>query len=377
MTAESNARADITGNVPNGLNRNYLCVRGMTLLNHTDDVAIVACARPVTFEERAALEFALDANVQFVDSSAEQASGEATVVRDRAVVTEREPKPAAPIGQPSLTDLFWARFGSNRSHDDPLFFLAHLLDAGYAPREAAGCVLDGRAGAVAGGTTQTRLIDALDAGRDFAEAVRDDHTVPPSIRTVVAALNREPDQIAALTALVQFDNVRTQAEPDFAARRNTVILAWVLAIAAASSVSVWFGAAATVIAIGLLIRLHAHTRRACNVDGTRAEVLAFLKVAATFDIPPSVAIRASMIRLQTLTPTWGSLPDTREGLISALELPPLSRAMLMKGDLSPAAGRLAALHRVRSAQTITQHVRWNLQMAASVFAAALIGLTIA
>lgn len=99
-----------------------------------------------------------------------------------------------------------------------------------------------------------------------------------------------------------------------------------------------------------------------------------VEIAATRDIPPSRAIRASLARLDAMLPTWGTLPDTRDGLARALALPPSSRALLMKGDLADATRLCARLHSQRGDSALTQSHWWNTRLGCAIFAMAIIAV---
>ena len=88
---------------------------------------------------------------------------------------------------------------------------------------------------------------------------------------------------------------------------------WLAAIVAAFMISGAFGLAAAALATAGTIWLGRLTNRGVHSDATRAEILTMLEVAAMSDIPPSRAIRASLSRLDAMSPTWGVCPIRATG----------------------------------------------------------------
>jgi hypothetical protein len=111
-------------------------------------------------------------------------------------------------------------------------------------------------------------------------------------------------------------------------------------------------------------------------DPTRSEVLGIVSVMAGLRVTPADAIRVGLTRLDALEPTWGRVPDGREDLAAALRLRPLSRAILMRGDLAEAARRLSR-DCAQGAETRLIRCRWLVRCVGGVSLGAALALLLA
>lgn len=374
-----------------GLNPAFLRGRGIVPLNRTGAQLTVGCARGLTDEDRAALEFATGLEIRIaewpkqkieaylaelaaaperpdtaaarLDAAAKRGSGQAPVVPDQT-------------GQISLMDLFGARLHRFSRSYAPFAPLAQLLEAGYSPREAGEVLVKTDHPAQLPGPACQALAMRLAAGTTLGEAVEQDADIPRWLRSAIAACHSEAGQIGAFVRLTAFDRTMSIRSAETARQRLESAVLWLAAAVAWFVLATSAGLFVAAFALAGVIWFRDLSAPHHRTDAMRARVLGMLEVAASLDLSPSAAIRVSMASLDAVSPTWGALPDTREGLADALALPPFSRALLMKGTLGQAAGLAASEHSMRSVNKLAR-CRWlNSRAAMGLFAGALAALAV-
>ncbi|MEO6153947.1 MAG: hypothetical protein ABIT09_05525 [Croceibacterium sp.] len=228
--------------------------------------------------------------------------------------------------------------------------IAHLLEAGYAPVEAAEIVIG--AGERSNGISPADrgVAERLRGGAELAGAVKT-AGVPGWIGT---ALDSVPaaDQVSALVTLLADAGSATEGRRN-AAAIMLELAGWsvpVLLALQASSLAVTALVAAAL--AGLAINTLKVTRERPESDLVRADVLRTTATLAAHSVDEPTAIRAGLGRLSERAPTWGVVPDDRGGLANALSLPPVATAALRRGALANAAAREAARCTERAALVI-------------------------
>ncbi len=349
-----------------GLNPSYLRSRGLVVLERDRDSVTVGSWRDLDVGERRALEFATGAQLRLVRLSKDEVAARA------APDAVDQPVPAlhSAAGMPhapSLASLLQEKF---RVGGSPEAMLAHLLEAGYSPQDAwTSFDVDGsHTSRLPGFST------AMARGDSFADAIEGEGALPLWLRNIVAASHEEDAQIGSFIAVARFDETMARMSTTVRRSRIEAAMLWLAAVVAAFTVSAVFGLIAATTGTAMTLWYGRLCARHPQSDLMRAEILRMVDVAARRDIPPTLAIRASLARLDAVLPTWGTLPDTREGLAKALSLPPLSHAVLMKGDLSEGAGRAAAVHAQIGETTLAKCHWWNTRAAFFLLAAGIIGL---
>lgn len=343
------------GPVSAKLNPAYFAQRGLVPLGLNDERLAVGMADVGDHETIAALHLATGYAIDPVAMSV----AEIRALLDRGPL----PQPASPGPAPrpsgnaeSLLDHL-LRWGRGESGGTFLLPLAQLLDAGYAPVEAGEVLLGAQAGGHRTGPALADLSARLASGTELEAALLESPDVPRWIADAVASCHQPADQLAALGGIV-FATREAARQRESARRLALEAGLWSLPIIAAwLAVSVPTGILAMLLCVFALAQVGSLTTRGPRNEFVHGEVLAIIAVLADLRVPPASAIRGGLSRLNAVAPTWGRLPDCREELANALDLPPLSAALLMRGELGSAATRVSAICAERGRRK-TENGRW-------------------
>lgn len=368
-----------------GLNPAFLRSRGIVLLNRKGTWLTVGCADGLTDGDRAALQFAtgLDIKIAALPTQKIEAGSETAQLSDQtakafqaAVKGSSAQVSVAPnfTHQTSLMDMIGLWLHRYTRSTAPFAPLAKLLEAGYSPRVAGETLIGTNYPVSALDPSLAVLAKRLATGATLRDAVDQDTNTPRWLHLALAASHSEAGQIAAFVRLINFDRTVSVRLAEIQRQRLDCFMLWVATVLIWFVVATWAGLLVTALALAGTIWLRDLSASHHRSHAMRARVLGMLEAAASLDLPPSAAIRASMASLNAVSPTWGALPDTRDGLANALELPPLFRALLMKGTLGEAASLAASEHTVRSDAELAWSCWLNSRVATGLFAAALAAL---
>ncbi len=235
-------------------------------------------------------------------------------------------------------------------------WLGRLLAAGFTPAEAGTIITQAHGRGVCLPAGDLAAAEGLSKGQNL-EAALAQAAVSPWLKFALACAHEGADQATIVVKLSDCEAAMAHGRSE--ARRLVLELAaWTVpALIAWRSISL---SACALIAAGIVliwVNIRAVVRDRPNNDVVRAAVLEIISALARLGMLDSVAIRIGLVRLNSLAPTWGQLPDEREGLARALALPPLTAALLERGDLAEAAARTAYQCRERAKQ-ILERTRW-------------------
>lgn len=366
----------------------FLHARGIVPLDQTGDRLTVGCTSVLPDEDRIALEFATGLQILTrhmpageIDACLAQLSGPS--FRPHVPSTNSRGKAAAcgelvsladdRKGQVSLTDLAggWLQRFAPRS-PAPWGPLSELLEAGYSPEEAGDILRESDHPVPALDPVLRGLAGRLSRGISLSEAMMQDTLIPRSLRLALAAIPSEAAQATALVRFNAFERTMVSRTREGRAVRLEAAMLWLPVVLAWFSIGNGAGTALAALALAGMVWLRSLTGSDRRSDTIRARVLGMVQLASEFELPPSAAIRIATADLDAVYPTWGALPDTREGLADALALPPVSRAVLMKSGLAEASSRLEKLYEGRRIAQL-ERCRWLVRTtAACLFGAALV-----
>ena len=371
MPSQSADPADIPG-----LNPKFLARHSIFVLDRDAQTLTVAMADPGNAEALAALRFATGRDVRAVPlghGNAETAPAESPVAAGEPLVLMDEHEIDASRGAivaegGEATPSFFERFGEwiGGARGDPLGLasLTALMEAGFTPAEAADSLLRFDRDAATLPEATRDVVLRLAAGEPLDQVLSTAARVPAWLANAVAAAPSANAQSAALQRIVRledefgarFDRAR-MALVELTLLWSVVVLAWALhswsAAAIAALVGVW-----------LSQRLKPLCGRTQASDLVRAHILEVTALLAVLKVAPRPAIRCAFARLAAFSPTWGSLPDTREDLAIALDLPTVQRLLFLRDDLSAAAARAAQECARRASASLERH-RWVIRCAAA------------
>lgn len=317
------------------LNPAFVSAAGLVGLDWSAQCLTIGSREPLSPETRDALRFAtgLDIIRVILPTDAPVMHGNARTL------------PTTPSTPPSQATSLFGLFGSWLDGDTHALSafepLATLLRAGFSPRAAGDILLEPRRGARQLQGTGLKVAKGLCEGKSLRDAGRLADAFPPYIDHALGACRDEADEHGLFVRLVGFEaECERRAGCGRAAMRETVILWLSLAV-------VWFQlfgiAGMAIVAAGccIVFRLYTVSARSRINDRLRAEVLALVATLASTGTSVRSVIQSAMKRLQGSVPTWGRMPDTRDGLADALALDPVFRAVLMNGNLPDVSQHLS------------------------------------
>ncbi len=371
-----------------GLSPAFLHARRIVPLNQTGDRLTVGCTSVLSDQDRVALEFATGLQIQTHQMLAEEidaclaklaspaSSPHGSPTTSRGIPeTRREQIPLAHDrkSQDSLTDLAGAFLQSLAARSPAAWApLSELLEAGYSPKEAGDILLRPDHLAPALDPVLHGLAGRLSDGTSLGEAVMQNTLIPRWLRLALAAIPSEAGQAAALVRFSAFERTIVTRSGETRAVRLEAGMLWLPVVLAWFAIENGAGMAFGALALAGLVWLRSLTASDRRSDTIRGRIFGMVHLASEFELPPSAAVRIATASLDAVYPTWGVLPDTREGLADALALPPVSRAVLMKGGLAEASARLEMLYEGRRIAQLDR-ARWLVRTtAACLFGTALV-----
>ncbi|OBX19817.1 hypothetical protein A9995_04460 [Erythrobacter sp. QSSC1-22B] len=358
------------------------------LLDQTSDRLTVGCTSVLPDEHRIALEFATGLQIQTHHMHAEEIDaclakfGSPTFSLHGSprnshgkpeTRQEQVPLPHDRKSQHSLTDLAGA-FLQSLAAPSPAAWapLSELLEAGYSPKEAGDVLLRPDHLAPALDPVLIELAGRLADGVSLGEAVTDNDLIPRWLRLSLAAIPNEAGQAAALICFSAFERTIVARSGEARAVRLEAAMLWLPVVLAWYSIENGAGMAFAALASAGFFWLRSLTASDRRSDTIRGRIFGMVHLASEFELPPSASVRIATASLDAAYPTWGMLPDTRKGLADALALPPVSRAVLMKGGLAASSARLETLYEERRIAQLDR-ARWLVRTtAAGLFGTALV-----
>lgn len=339
-----------------------------------DGMVTVGMADPADEQVIAALRFATGAEIAPLKMAADEVHSRLKV--SSRVLKAPYARTTADIGQALPYDGAGGRSGrslfgrlsdvldSRIGHPTGLSTFGSLLSSGYTPAEAGEVILAARSHCRTGDDASVALAGKLRRGETLSSALATVPTVPSWIPDCLRQLPPDAEQSATLVDLLDCERM-------FAKRRAAVTrLMWELTVLAGLLVFVWSSVSVTfaaLVGIGGLIALHQLGRRfgtGPRGQFLRANVLTIVAATARRQMPPALAIRCGLERLQAVIPTWGKIPDSRKDLAAALDLDLLSTAILLRGNLHISA-ECAASESTRLGLRALAMGRWTIRVIGS------------
>lgn len=374
------AAPNIGSVITSGLNPQFLRARAVVVIDRSDTQLVVGSVEPPGADVIAALRFASGLAIEAVILSAEDfarhlarfepacvSAGSATDTRpqdsgDDAPITRIAVENAAfALPNERAESLFERAASALRSPPSAalaLLPLARLIEAGLTSQDAGQALLaishDAK-NRIA--PSLVPLAEALAQGRTLDDAIALVPDLPDFMLAVMEAAHCEEDRASAIGRIA--DWIRIVERRNVNSARLATELAVSAAAAAVFAFTIALAAGFIMAAAAILAVSHARLavgRRALN-NGVRAEVLFLVATLAQLRLPVTVIVRAGAAYLAGRLPTWGRLPDTREGLADALGLDAVSRIVLLSGELKVAAHRVAAVLDA-SGEDAERRIRW-------------------
>ncbi|MGB3794909.1 MAG: hypothetical protein WA957_01235 [Alteraurantiacibacter sp.] len=344
------------------LNPAFVARHSIVLLDGDSDEITVAMANPADRAALAGLRFAMARSIRAVPlaTAGQTKLDEVLELGEFEVVVQGEPQPcegsdASSSSTLSLTAIFDTWLQGERRNALGIAPLIAMLESGHSLAEASDALLRGSAGSTLPTATH-HVATALLRGQPLDQALRTTRQIPRWFGFAVASVPAADQQIAAAICLFH-------QEEHAAGRHDRTRMALVEHLALWFAIcGIWTLVSGLGVALVALLgawfafRLGKLTKRAATSDLVRYRILELIAALTSLQVAPRQAVRVGFTCLAAWSPTWGKLPDTREGLAEALELPAFERALL-HGNLDEASMRVARECEKRADMALHRH-RW-------------------